>query len=118
MGNREDLAWVAGLFDGEGCFHAQKANGKYYLRSQLSQSGSPELLYRCQKITGLGAVGGPYKPTYPRKCKDRFCWAVAGFEQTQALIALLWEWLGTAKREQAVTGLRKHGQPIHEQNSH
>ena len=52
-----DLAWCAGLFDGEGSTSVLKAQrDKYsYIRMSISQK-YPEVLEKFQKIIGLGTI--------------------------------------------------------------
>ena len=65
-----ELAWAAGLFDGEGTIslvtHRKKRKTKTYEYKQVhvlvSQSGSPEVLERFQRaVGGLGKIYGPYE---------------------------------------------------------
>lgn len=102
--NREELAWAAGFFDGEGTsFFYKQSKGDYpYITASIHQSGGEAgkaLLERFRNITHLGKVTGPYrygKPTW----QPRHHWTCYGFEQVQALMAMLWTFLGTTKRQQ------------------
>jgi len=106
--NREELAWAAGFFDGEGCttYHLGKHQRKYP-RLRVSQSGNNgnELLERFKNAIGFGIVYGPYKIA-KNQTKIRWVFQVTGFEKVQATISLLWDWLGTEKRNQAVKILK------------
>ncbi len=59
-----DLAWAAGLFEGEGCIRAAtdaQSRGKYAGRLYLDVSQSErEVLDRFHRIMGFGVVYGPY----------------------------------------------------------
>ena len=112
--NREDLAWVAGFFDGEGSFSLRKQCGKYSARMAVAQV-DPEVLEKCRRVTGLGKVYGPYqfKSRAGSKCQPIYIWQATAFESVQALLAMLWAWLGTKKREQARRVLQLHGK-IHD----
>lgn len=105
--NREDLAWAAGFFDGEGSTLLTKNHGKYYARLSVTQCHQ-EVLQKFQRIVNLGQIAGPHVMKQSQR-KDMYYWYVCGFEQTQAVIAFLWEWLGTEKREQAKRVLALHG---------
>lgn len=104
---REDLAWAAGFFEGEGCVRAaqDKQNkslweGRTYF--DVSQSDR-EMLDRFQRIFGCGKVYGPYsKPN--RLPYYRFF--VVNFEQVQMLVILLWPWLSQRRRAQATLALK------------
>ena len=107
--NREQLAWAAGFIDGEGSFYVQKtASAKRPKRPRRPRFEvgqiDPYVLYRLQGILPFGAkVLGPYEnKSYPNsKAKPVYIYSVSGFEDVQALLALVWEWLGPIKREQA-----------------
>ena len=112
--NRESLAWATGLFDGEGCFHFTSSRRRrrdsegrqkieHSIQTRITQKDR-EVLDRFQTAVGLGRVYGPYKST---DGKPRIPWQFAayGLEQTQAIIVMLWPWLGRLKRQQALTVL-------------
>ena len=101
---REELAWAAGLFDGEGCFHFLLQRRKDTSLQPLTQTRMTqvdrEVLDRFQAAVGLGTVYGPYPKNSPWQ------YAAYGFEKTQAIVAKLWSWLGSQKRAQAVAVLQ------------
>lgn len=96
---REELAWAAGFFDGEGCFTITKdKNGvPAYARCSINQI-HPEVLLRFQAAVELGKVSGPYfkgnkrQPLYHFQCTDYY--------GTKAIYELLHPFLGSIKREQ------------------
>ena len=105
--NREELAWAAGFFDGEGTTHL---NRRRWPRVGVVQTGeyAMHLLRRFQEaVGGLGKIYGPRQ--------QRGNWAMAWyfktnrFEEAQAIIAMLWAFLGPAKREQARQALLVYG---------
>ena len=55
--DREELAWAAGFFDGEGCFCFSEA-GQYVCVSITQTEREP--LDRFERAVGLGKVNGPY----------------------------------------------------------
>jgi len=104
--NLEQLAWAAGLFDGEGSAIASKrADRPGYLRleatvPQCGHDGLPEVLVRFRAaVAGVGTVTGP-------DSNDMYVWRASGFQDAQAVIALLWQHLGEVKRGQAATAMR------------
>lgn len=106
MIDREELAWAAGFFDGEGT--TQMATRKEYSNIALSitQTGhfASDLLIRFNRaICGLGNL---HKANYQTKAGNEI-WTVtiSNFENTQAAIALLWPFLGPAKRAQSTKAL-------------
>ena len=58
-----ELAWAAGLFDGEGSTFVWKGNRRRdygSIRVAVGQSHDPEVLRRFQQAVSLGRVYGPY----------------------------------------------------------
>jgi hypothetical protein len=117
--NREELAWAAGFFDGEGSIHLGPAypgkTNRKCPRIGIGQSGehAPALLKRFQDaVGGLGSIGGPYEK-YGDKAFNRlprYQFAAGGFPSVQAITAMLWPFLGPAKRDkikQVFTGYRE-----------
>ena len=101
--SREDLAWAAGFFDGEGTGYSEGSPTRRHRPTiAISQSGEAgkKTLARFQKaIGGLGKVYGPYKPSQTQK-QIRYYWQARTFETTQAIMAMLWCFLGDVKRDQ------------------
>jgi hypothetical protein len=95
--NREDLAWAAGLFDGEG--HTRCDGGS--LKLSVAQKDR-EVLDRFVSAVGVGKVYGPYA-TASKDCLMHNV-LVSG-ANAQAAIAMLWAFLGTVKRQQAADSL-------------
>lgn len=99
---REALAWAAGVFEGEGGTCSIQDTRRYPIL-HVTQSGEtecpPDVLTRFRTaVGGIGFVDGPkFRPGRKPVWKFR----AAGFELTQAIVAMLWPWLGTVKRAQA-----------------
>jgi len=98
-------AWAAGLFDGEGSteLHARRSAGRtlFDLRARVSQCGDPTVpavLTRFQRIVGCGWIEGP---TSGEGYENAYKWA-AGAADTLNVLRLIWPWLGTVKRVQAI----------------
>lgn len=101
--NRENLAWCAGLFDGEGWISPPgfSATGSlsHPITIGLGQK-HPEVINRFRGFVGIGTIYEPKKRVISRT--PMYVWKACGFEKVQAVVALLWEWLGTLKREKAI----------------
>jgi hypothetical protein len=97
------LAWAAGFFDAEGCFSSTARVG---VSASITQTDR-ELLDRFQSIVGCGKIYGPYathaSDRYLRK--PHYFFKAHGRERVQALLAMLWIWLGAAKKLQAIERL-------------
>ncbi len=105
--NREELAWAAGFFDGEGCssIHNTPKN-RMALRLNVGQVNRDNLHRFQAAVGGLGAVGKPCV-SKTRVRQPFSMWETQRFEHSQAVIALLWPWLGQEKRLQASTALKR-----------
>lgn len=115
--SREELAWAAGFFDGEGtavAYTRENAKGVRYraFTMAVSQAGNettPEVLSRfLRAVGGIGAIyqSSPYKHTV--KWQRRWQWQSGNFETVQAVTAMLWPWLSGPKKEQLSNALRTY----------
>jgi hypothetical protein len=98
---REELAWAAGFFDGEGC---SRSKSKKYSVMTINQIDT-EVLERFHKaVLGLGKIYGPYIPSGITKAgeprKQMWTWRVSNWIDCQAVYAMLYPFLGTIKRAQ------------------
>ena len=104
--NKEELAWAAGFFDGEGCFFSNAKNNNP--SCQISQVHG-EVLERFRDAVGIGVVRGPIDMRrYSPRFKPQWKFDSGGFENTQHIFCLLWKNLGAVKREQGKNVLRKY----------
>lgn len=104
--DREQLAWAAGFWDGEGCCGI--SNGKsgavslYLTISQVPR----EPLDRFARAVGCGRVSGPFQRSKPHH-QPQYLWRIGSFEYCQAVLAMLWPFLSGPKREQAAAALER-----------
>lgn len=96
--NEIELAWAAGFFDGEGCFHVRKQGGNQYGSVKISQA-DPEVLERFRSAVGIGHIYGPYtsktKPMWYYSCTRR--------EDVHRICELLKPYLSSIKLKQRQT---------------
>ncbi len=91
-----DIAWAAGLFEGEGCIG-------YWSRkcSATLVTTDRDVLDRFVAVVGLGAI--EKNPRLSRvgsfAKKPQWVWRASGFEDTQAIVAAFWRWLGRRRRD-------------------
>jgi hypothetical protein len=108
--SREDLAWLAGFWDGEGCVSSLNTNSaRNYPVFALSQAGREglELCERVARVAGIDAsISGPVIPKGGNQRQPQWKVRISGYERVQALLAMCWPWLSRTKREQAVKALR------------
>ena len=116
--NREQLAWAAGIVDGEGCFDdgsrigkTRKGPRKYYsLRLAVSQatpniSNVPEMVLRLRELFPLSHVYGPKQQKKAYNPQYRF--EARGFQAVQNVAASIWPWLGKVKPNQYTISITK-----------
>lgn len=107
--SRTDLAWLAGLYEGEGSCSTRVGTSKRYGTPMGSCSLSlgmtdEDVVRRAREIFGFGKV---YRePRQRHGHKDMFVYSVSRFEFVQAAIAMVWPWLGQRRRAQALECLR------------
>lgn len=109
--DRERLAWAGGFFDGEG--HVGAAGDKGYPALSIRQAGSytqvPEVLPRFRDaVCGLGYIYGPMFDPENLTHLPQWSFESHGLEAVQAILAMLWPWLGPIKRAQFALVLRKY----------
>lgn len=104
--NREELAWAAGFFDGEGTSHCRLPTSKTHrqLVVQLEQYYDNEAVEKLWEAFGL--LGTVYYR--PRNNKPRYIWEVTGFEKVQFVMAAMWPWLCSPKKEQYISALETY----------
>lgn len=93
-----DIAWCAGLYEGEGCV-IYGASHKGPIRVRIS-STDRDVLLLAQARSGVGAVSGPYPPNGFGK-KDFHNWTVNGHAAVDLLHAMA-PWLGERRRARAL----------------
>lgn len=102
MGCVKEIAWAAGLFEGEGsivCNKIQNRPDSY--RTTISMSSCDrDVLERFVRIIGRGKVLGPYTNKIPTR-KDKFDWAVQNYNDCLYVLGLLYPYLGLRRREKA-----------------
>ena len=100
MWTREDLAWVAGFFEGEGTVYFRYPNGRVTPAMGIAiPQVQREPLDRVALITGLGKTYGPYKRAENRLPIHQY--VIQNWEEVQAFCGLIWNWL-SPKRKQEV----------------
>lgn len=100
-----ETAYLAGLFEGEGCVGAYVVKGRRLrsFRWVISMTDrSP--LRRCQKTTGLGHLYGPYQ--YEGK-KPIWRWVVTNQAEIDHLTSSIYSWLSPRRKGQ-IRDVRKY----------
>ncbi len=103
MPDREDLAWAAGLFEGEGCIYMHPNHTVPTVRVEVT-STDLDVLEHFQQVVGFGTIS-PHVRAKPHH-KLPYKWRGSGHERSQALVAMFWPWLGPRRRGRAAELLR------------
>jgi len=103
---REQLAWVAGVFEGEGTIVRDGSR----TRLQVGMADE-DVVRRLAEASGMGTVSGPHKSFGPKGTdyQPRWRWSVARQSEVYALLAALWPWLGERRRARAKLALLEIG---------
>jgi hypothetical protein len=97
-GSEENLAWAAGIFDGEGSTSTYLTKPRLTPRRQMavSQGGQPEhapaVLLRFREIVQVGSITGPYDGLY--------YWKITKNDDVDLVGTMLWRYLSREKRQQ------------------
>lgn len=89
-----DMAWAAGLFEGEGSIFWHTANNGP--RMQMS-STDHDVLDRFHHVVERGRIYGPYTKLAPAR-RPRWDWITGGQKNCGTLCALFWPFLGERRR--------------------
>ena len=109
---KQELAWAAGFFDGEGStvFVTMKSyKGRRYphLRMQVCQAEPLTLRRFNAAVRGLGKVSGPYhSPSHHGK--TTWQWRVYARDSVQAVALYLWPYLSQPKRDQMERAIERY----------
>lgn len=89
-----DLAWLAGLLEGEGCFSLAKGHGpRHKITIQLSMTDE-DVVRHAAEIAGVGAS----VKCYQRGGKDVFVWIVGKQNDAAALMMTLCPLMGERRQ--------------------
>ena len=103
-----ELAWAAGIFDGEGCcFVGSNGHPPYLNVAQAGTDFPPELLTRFKTVVGYGKIYGPYKRAKAHH-KKRWNWIAKNLAETNKTIELLRPFLGRVKLAQIANSFARY----------
>jgi hypothetical protein len=100
-----DLAWFAGIYEGEGNIYARKS-GHAGIAIRIS-STDRDIVARICAVMGFGTVDVRSVRETHLGTKPQYRWTLSRFEQVQAVVAVCWPWLGARRRAQALTMLQR-----------
>ena len=91
-----EVAWAAGLYEGEGSVGPQGGGTSCTLAITMTDR---EPLERFQAALGLGTLLGPYQPKGPRR-KPIWRWTCNGYEKLQVVYEAFKDWLSPRRLAQ------------------
>ena len=108
---RENLAWLAGLLEGEGCFlltFKKNKNGTGYPCFCVSMNMNDEdVVMRAANIVGFGNYSGPWLQYNP-KHKPFYRWSVVKRDYVYALLVAIYPFMGSRRKAKIETILRTY----------
>ena len=116
-GSETEVAWAAGLFDGEGSVWVTMDHrcrpewrGVAMEIPQSSRGDVPETLARFHAIVAVGQISGPRLIRNSWTKLPQYRWQVSGRHKVSAVVRVLWPWLSAVKREQ-ISAMSEHLDP-------
>lgn len=103
----ENIAWAAGLFEGEGCFTLSASN-RSFPRAVLTMTDE-ETVRRFAHIVGVGNVRPNNPPSRPGHCKPQWVWYVEG-DDVSVVLHLFRPLLSTRRLERGEEVVAKREQ--------
>lgn len=95
--NLTELAWAAGLFEGEGCFNVRLGSRRHLFYPQaLLKMTDEDVVRKFHRIVGMGSVY--FKGVPKGGLKPQWCWRIGTFEHVQALAVIFWAHLGFRRK--------------------
>ena len=109
---RENLAWMAGIFEGEGYVQGRprtytRKDGRLFttvgFRLVISMSDE-DILIRFHQLAGIGTLRGPR--VAPSRIGSKPLWDYSAHGKDGYVLAVaLWSWLGIRRRSQVRTAV-------------
>jgi hypothetical protein len=115
--NEVDVAWAAGLFEGEGCWSMYvRKSGKRQIHAAIGMTDQ-DVIERLASIIGFGTVRRSHSAVHvARGDKPLFIWGVYEAERIRELIALFLPYL-CARRHAKALEVLDFGRDIRSHNS-
>lgn len=114
--NNEDIAYAAGLYEGEGCVSGHPGglspNGKRYMRIAITiKMTDREPLERFVQCVGHGKIYGPYIGAPPRK--PAYMMQISGAKNVAAVMEAILPWLSPRRKQQYMAAVGRFDGGFH-----
>lgn len=96
----ENIAWLAGLIEGEGCFSIRKYKNKQYVSTRVIMTDF-DIIEKIYKIVNHGVVSGPYCRNVPNR-KPWKNWVLNDAAPQLELLKRLLPWLGNRRKKKVL----------------
>lgn len=97
---KTEIAWAAGLFEGEGSLYLNKQKGGKYTYPRMSlRMNDTDVVDRFAEVVGVGIVKD--YPPYQANRKSTRNWTLNTVEEIKTVVAMFWPYLGERRRAKA-----------------
>lgn len=97
-----ELAWLAGLLEGEGSFvAAPRKNRSDHQLFVVMCSTDRDVIEKAHAVMNVGRITGPYN----RGFKDTWWWRVSSHGAAMTVMAAVWPYMGERRQAQIVSSL-------------
>jgi hypothetical protein len=112
----KEIAWAAGIFEGEGCMSLADGAGRPHRWRLKVSMADEDVVRRLHDTVGIGRVNGPYNSRRLKKdgtpVKPQWNWeAGPGFEKVQFVLVMFWPWLGARRKQKVREVLTSYQRP-------
>lgn len=108
MINREEIAWLAGLIEGEGCFSLRKDKGVNYLTFSISMTDK-DVIESAASVFPVGTLGLSHIKQNAKLGKPPLhIWRVQSQKEVYALMIAIYPWLGESRKSKIRELITEH----------
>jgi hypothetical protein len=97
----EEVAWAAGLFEGEGCIHLMKRSSKNGKAALTLSMADQDVVHRFSRILGVGNLRGPYTQAPGSHWKPMWTWEAGKRREVQSVLNRVLPFLGERRLAKA-----------------
>jgi hypothetical protein len=105
MNKETDIAWAAGLFEGEGCIMSSGPSRYHGIQLTLN-STDEDVVRKFYEIVGVGNFSGPFMYKSSKMKKPQWRWQTAKQAHVLFVICKFFPYLSQRRKEKAVEVIR------------